>query len=162
MAEPALPSRPPWTRESTIRIDRDGRFWHAGAPVTHPGLARAFAQWIATDPETGRYILKNPIDWCFITVDDAPLCVRAIEPDAAGGLVLQLSDDSREPLDPASLRIDEDDVPYCHVHAGTLPARFSSQAAFALLERVDDAGALEVAGRSYPLRRVARGQGAAR
>ena len=126
--------RPLFTRESDIRIDRDGHFWHDGQRIEHPGLARAFAHWIAVDPESGRYILKNEVDWCFIKVDDTPLVVRTLARGEAGELRLHLSDESSEPLDPASLRIGPDDVPYCRVRGGTLPARFSRAAAFALLE----------------------------
>ncbi len=140
-------TRPLFTRESRIRIDRDGHFWHEGERVEHPGLARAFARWIAVDPDSGRYILKNDVDWCFVTVDDAPLVVRSVE-DENGRLVLRLSDESREPLDRSSLRIDEDEVPYCTVRG--LPARFSREAAFTLLDRLNDPS----------IRRVPRGQGA--
>ncbi|HJZ87061.1 MAG TPA: DUF1285 domain-containing protein [Polyangia bacterium] len=153
--------RPLFTRESKIRIDRDGHFWHEGARVEHPGLARAFARWIALDSETGRYILKNDVDWCFVTVDDAPLVVRALDAE----MRLHLSDDETEPLDPKTLRIDENDVPYCDVRGGTLPARFSRAGAFALLERARPApsGGVLIAlpgGGEIEIPRVPRGQGA--
>jgi hypothetical protein len=158
---PQVELRPPWTRDSTVRIDREGNFWHDGVRVDHPGLARAFARWLDRDPATGRYILRNAVDWCYIAVDDAPLVVRAIVPAPEGTLMLLLSDGSREPLDEPTLRVDADDVPYCDVRAGALPARFSPQAAFALLERVAPDGAtLTLFGRSVPLRRVPRGCGA--
>jgi uncharacterized protein len=140
----------PLSRETSIRLDRDGTFWHEGARVEHPGLARAFATWLDVDPETGRYILKNDINWAYIAVEDAPLLVRGV----TDSLELTLSDGTREPLDPATLRLDEDDVPYCDVRGGKLPARFLPGAAFALLELP----AIDVAA----IRRVPRGQGAAR
>ncbi|HKA90833.1 MAG TPA: hypothetical protein VKE22_24390 [Haliangiales bacterium] len=121
----------PLSRETRIRLDRDGVFWSEGQRLGHPGLQRAFARWIDVDPETGRYILKNDVNWAFLTVDDAPYVVRGID---ANGL-LALSDDSVEPLDPATLRIDDDDVPYCDVKGGRMPARFAHAAAFALLDR---------------------------
>jgi hypothetical protein len=157
--EPVRPAPPfPFSRESSIRIDREGGFWHDGRRIEHAGLARAFATWIDIDAETGRYILKNAINWCFIAVEDAPLLVRGLDP--AG--MLALSDGSREPLLPGTLRIDEDDVPYCDVKGGKLPARFGRDAAFALLEQLqtDAAGGLSFRGR--PVRRVARGAGAQR
>src|SRR5689334_3417614 len=107
----------PLTRETTIRLDRDGVFWHDGARVEHPGLARAFASWISIDPESGRYILKNDINWCFITVEDAPLLVRGVSV-ARDGFDVVLSDETRERLDPRTLRLDADDVPYCDVRGG--------------------------------------------
>ena len=143
-----MAERPLFTRESKIRIDREGRFWHDGSRVEHPGLARAFAQWIDVDPTSGRYILKNEVDWCFVEVEDAPLVVRQVEP----GLTLYLSDESRERLDERTLRLADDDVPYCDVRGGKLPARFSREAATTLLDALGD--------RAAKLPRVPRGQGA--
>ena len=155
--------RPPFTRESRIRVDREGHFWHEGARVEHPGLARSFARWLTVDPETGRYVLKNDVDWCFVTVEDAPLVVRSIEMGEQGA-TLALSDGTREPLDPATLRLDEDDVPYCDVRGGSLPARFLPQPAIALLEQVRQgpSGLSLSLGGDWPLGRVPRGQGARR
>ena len=137
--------------ESTIRIDADGRFLHDGAPVEHPKLQRALARWIDVHPDDGRYILKNAISWCYITVDDAPIQVRSVA-RAPAGFLLTLSDQTTETLDPTSLRIDADEVPYCDVRGGALPARFSRQAAFELLD----------AWENTPIRRVLRGEGAKR
>src|SRR5262249_34996835 len=130
--DPPLP--PGFTRESTIRIDRQGGIWHDGQPVTHPGLAEAFARWLDVDPESGRYIVKNAINWVYVAVEDAPLLVRSVRAGADGGLELALSDGTREELRRETLRIDGDDVPYCDVRGGKLPARFLPGAAFSLLE----------------------------
>lgn len=139
-----------FTRESSIRIDRDGVFWHDGQRVTHTGLAEGFAKWLDVDPDTGRYIIRNSINWVYVTVDDAPLVVRAVGAD----LVLTLSDGTREALDRRTLRIDDADVPYCDVRQGRLPARFLPQAAFALLDSLGPV--------AESIRRVAHGAGAAR
>jgi hypothetical protein len=163
---PDAPAAPPpfrFTRESRIRIDRDGHFWHEGERVEHAGLALGLASWLAIDPETDRYILRNALDWCFITVDDAPLVVRTVSHGARGEVTLGLSDGTLEPLNPATLRVDADDVPYCDVKSGTLPARFDRTAAYTLLERArPDAGGyvLALASGEYPVKRVARGEGA--
>jgi hypothetical protein len=73
------------SRESTIRLDAEGRFFHDGAVVEHPGLAAAMHTWIALHPDDGRFILTNGYDWTYFTVDDAPYFVRAlrIEPSHA-------------------------------------------------------------------------------
>jgi hypothetical protein len=151
------------TRESRIRIDRDGRFWHEGQRVEHEKLERALASWLALDPASDRYILRNALDWCFITVDDAPLVARAARVEPDGAVALTLSDGTREPLDPATLRVDADDVPYCDVHAAALPCRFDRTAAFTLLGAAEPEGegfTLVLGGRRYPIRRVGRGEGA--
>jgi uncharacterized protein len=136
--EPPLP--PGFTRESTIRIDRNGGIWHDGQLVTHPGLAEAFARWLDVDPESGRYIIRNQINWVYVTVDDTPLVVRSTaivdddDDDGDGRVWLALSDGTREELARPTLRLDENDVPYCTVRGGALPARFLPAAAFTLLE----------------------------
>src|SRR4051812_7828481 len=91
------------SRESTIRLDGEGRFHHEGAPVEHPKLAAAFHTWIARHPDDGRYILTNGFDWTYFVVDDVPYFVRAVH-DVDGDAILVLSDETEEPLDPATLR----------------------------------------------------------
>src|SRR5262249_37130104 len=143
----------PFTRESTIRIDAQGVFWHDGQRVQHPGLAEAFARWLDVDAETGRYIVKNSINWVYVTVDHAPRVVRGVA-DENGSLVVALSDGTRETLRADTLRVDDDDIPYCNVRDGRLPARFAPQAAFALFEKLGSGVSA--------LRRVGRGEGARR
>lgn len=123
----------PLSRETRIRIDRDGRFFHEDDPITHPALAQALASWVDVDPDSGRYILKNPVNWCFVSVEDAPLVVRSLAV-LDDGFELSLSDGVRERLDLSSLRLAPGDVPYCRVRGGRIPARFGRAAQFALLE----------------------------
>jgi hypothetical protein len=146
------------SRETKIRIDRDGRFWNEGTLIVHEALSRSLAGWVDIDPESGRYILKNSVNWAFVTVEDAPLVVRALLPER----LLALSDGTMEGLDIATLRLDADDVPYCDVRGGKLPARFGRTAAYALLEnaRVEDDGRVFVDDREIP--RVPRGEGGKR
>ena len=82
------------SRESTIRLDKEGRFWHDGALVEHPRLAEAMHGWIARHPDDGRPILTNGYDWTYFTVEDTPFVVRSlrvIEPSGAS-----LSGEARE------------------------------------------------------------------
>ena len=157
MSDPAIPFG--LSRETMIRIDRDGRFWTEESPITHEALARSLAGWVDVDPESGRYILKNSVNWAFVTVEDAPLVVRAFDRE---GTQVTLSDGTTEALDAATLRLDTDDVPYCDVRGGKLPARFSRSAAYALLEdaKLEDDGRVLVGGRE--VRRVPRGEGGRR
>jgi hypothetical protein len=142
------------SRESSIRLDREGRFWHDGALVEHPGMQRAFATWIDRHPDDGRFILNNGYDWTYFSVDDVPYFVRALAIDSDGASVV-LSDDSREPLDPATLRVDERGAVYISVKRGRFQARFLPEAQASLgpllVEQEDGALALEVGGRRYPI-----------
>ena len=90
------------SRESTIVLDAEGRFWHDGAPVEHAPLAAALHRWIARHPDDGRFILTNGYDWTYFTVADAPYFVRAlrVEPER---VVLLLSDESEEDVGPGGV-----------------------------------------------------------
>ncbi|MBX3221492.1 MAG: hypothetical protein KF795_13300 [Labilithrix sp.] len=99
------------SRESTLRLDGEGRFHHDDAPVDHPKLAAALHTWIARHPDDGRFILTNGYDWTYFTVDDVPFFVRSVRAEGSdadaseGDAILVLSDGSEEPLDPGTLRV---------------------------------------------------------
>ena len=101
---------PPGTsRESTIRLDRLGRFWHDGGIVEPSALADALHRWIARHPDDGRFILTNGYDWTYFTVEATPYFVLAVH-DRAGAIELALSDGSRELLDASTLCADRKSV----------------------------------------------------
>jgi uncharacterized protein len=116
------------SRESSIELDREGRFWHDGARVEHPALERGLRSWIARHPDDGRMILTNGYDWCYFRVEDAPFIVTALSVADDGAVTLTLYDDTQEPLDPAALSIGADGVVYAKVKAGRFDARFSRHA----------------------------------
>ena len=120
---------PPGTsRESTIVLDRRGRFHHDGVLVEHPALERALRSWISAHPDDGRPILTNGYDWCYFRHEDAPMFVDAVAVSDAGEAVLKLFDGTEEPLDPAALSVGKDGVVYAKVRGGKLEARFTRHA----------------------------------
>jgi hypothetical protein len=140
------------SRESSIVLDRRGRFWHDGSPVEHAGMARAFASWIGRHPDTGRYILSNGFDWTYFRVEDVAFFVRGVR-DSEQVPVLQLSDASEEELDPTTLNADAEGALYCRVKQGTFEAKFSPEAqtrlAPWLVEANDERVALEIGGQRF-------------
>ncbi len=111
------------SRESTLVLDREGHWTHDGAAVEHPKLAEALHTWIARHPEDGRFILSNGYDWTYCTIEDVPFFVRAIQ-EEDGDAILVLSDGSKEPLDPATVRLGEDGALYLKVaHPHDDPAK---------------------------------------
>ena len=149
-----FPPPPGRSRESTIRLDRNGRFWHDGAKVEHQGMAAAFASWIARHPDDGRFILTNGYDWTYFTVEDVPFFVLSLSADPRAP-TLTLSDGTEEPLDPSGLSVGDRDALYCRVKDGAFEARFTPPAQNALapllVEGDDGAPTVEVAGRRYAI-----------
>jgi len=137
------------SRESTIVLDGEGRFWHDGALVEHAGLLEALPRWIGRHPDDGRFILQNGYDWTYFTVEDAPFFVRSIT--GAGEPELQLSDGSQEAFPDHGYRTGRGGALYCHVKGGAFEARFTPGAQAALVAfAIDDTDAglvLAVAGR---------------
>jgi hypothetical protein len=143
------------SRESTIRLDAAGRFWHEGAPVEHSGMARAFASWISRHPDDGRYILNNGFDWTYFQVEQVPFFVLSVSAAEDGLPLLSLFDGSEEPLDPSCLWLENEQL-YTKVKGRALTARFSRQAQIALgdwlREREDGSIALQIGSNSYDIR----------
>lgn len=128
------------TRETKIRRDARGRWFDGSDPIEHPLLTQAFDAWIDR-ADDGRYCLRNDINWAYVTIEGAPVFVRALElePGPAGARVwLQLSDGRREPLDASTLREDREGALHCQVRGGTLPARFDAHAAMQLAPLVHE------------------------
>ncbi|HLV64846.1 MAG TPA: hypothetical protein VKY73_03505 [Polyangiaceae bacterium] len=150
-----LPPPPGRSRESTIVLDAEGRFWHDGALVRHPGMARAFASWIARHPDDDRYILTNGYDWTYLRVEDTPHFVTRID-FAAAPPMLELLDGTREPLVPESIEVRPDGALTVAVKEGKFRARLTRDALLGLEPRLNSApdGAvyLELDGRRWPLR----------
>jgi uncharacterized protein len=144
-----LPPPSGTSRESTIRLDDSGVFWHDGERVEHPAIASAMHRWISRHPDNGRYILTNGYDWTYFEVEDAPYSVRSLRLEN-GGVTLVLSDETEESLLPETLFIGSGDALYTRVKQGTYPAKFSrhaqSQLAPLLVEGEDGAPELTLGG----------------
>ena len=145
-------------RRSEISIDREGRFMHEGAEVTHEGLRRALFRWLdRLPPPDGRYVLRlDERRFAYLEdVADTPLVARAARIDG-GDVQLALSDGSEEPLDPTTLTVDDAGVLRAWVRGGRLEARLASSAAAVLgdllsVSEADGRPRLRLAGRSYAL-----------
>jgi hypothetical protein len=163
-----LPPPPGRSRESSIVLDREGRFLHDGVPVTHPGMARAFSTWLSRHPDDGRYILDNGYDWTYVTVEDAPFFVLRVlaatgegrSATAATAPSIELSDGTFEELDPDRLWVGAQDALYTDVKGGAFQARFTRSAQLGLAEFLveGEGGAVffDFAGRRRPIANTPR------
>jgi hypothetical protein len=145
--------------QSGLAIDDEGRFLHRGEPIRHARTLEVLWRSLARVPD-GRWMVHIGRESGYVEVRETPFVVRAV-----GGLApgeepwLVLADGSREPLDPATLRVGADGVLRCAVRGGE-PARFSRAAHVALGSALDEAPegsgtyVLVVAGRRWVVARA--------
>ena len=120
-------------RQSGIRLDAEGRFWHEGQEVTHHGLRAAFFRWLDRNPD-GRWVLRlDERRFVYLDVDDAPFLVRSLRWEGDRAMAV-LSDGSEEELDLASVRLKEGGA-YATVK-GRFEARLSAAAFTTLGEHI--------------------------
>lgn len=112
------------SRESTIRLDRDGRFSHDGEPVERRDFHEALHRWLAIHPDDLRPILSNGYDWCYLTVDDTFRFVTGVKGAPPTVPVLVMADGTEEPLDASTLTVDEHGGLFARVRGGSQAARF--------------------------------------
>ena len=125
-----MPPPPGTSRESSLRLDREGQFWFEGDRVEHPRLLNALHAWVSRHPDDGRYILTNGYDWTYFTVDDVPFFVQSVREAEGGGLELVLTDGSASPFTGEGLETGDDDGLYTPVavHGGEYEAKFTRYA----------------------------------
>lgn len=141
MAEAGERLPPGFSRETTIRRDRRGRWFHDGEPVLHPKVRKAFDRWIDR-ADDGRYILRNDANWAYVEIEGAPIFVLRVQEDPAEGaptgFVLHTSDGQAHALAAATLRQDRDGNLYCQVRDGRLVAQFTVRALVDLADRLHE------------------------
>jgi len=153
--DPGEPMPDQW-RLPRLRVDVNGDWFDDDVEITHAGILANLRSILRRDAK-GYFIqtrVRIPVE-----VEDVPFVVARIE-RRGGTLHAFLSDGTEADVDPASLRVGRNDVPYCAVRDGTFDARLSRAAAFQLLALADydegtGRGTLRVGGREYPLRRSA-------
>jgi uncharacterized protein len=133
-----------------IRFGRDGRWYSDGEPIPNRAITRLFSRALKILPD-GRGRLELGEDRADVEIEDTPWVVTAIEGDPERGFAIQLNDDTREPLDAASLRVGPENVLYCRVKGGRHEARVLRPAYYDLMRHADPAPAggavLRVGGR---------------
>ena len=145
---------------SDIRIDAEGVWFYRGTEMIRRDIVRVFYRHLRQDASGGCFIeigrQRYPVE-----VEDTAFVVLGLrwteERDGEGDCAyLLLSDDSIEKLDPVTLRIGKDNVPYCRIRNGAFEARFSRSSYYTLTERVEydsirSTYVISVDGRTYRL-----------
>jgi hypothetical protein len=146
---------PPGWKLPDLRVDLEGEWWDEGIQVTHPGIVANLRGNLKKDADG--YFIQTRVR-IPVRVDDVPWVVTRLESrgDRLHGV---LNDGTEEIVNPATLRLGRDDVPYCAVKGGAFEARLSRAATFQLLalahyDEASGRGSLRIGGREYPLARA--------
>lgn len=132
---------PEGSASMSIRIDKEGVWYYNGMEMFRKDIVNLLYEHLVRD-ESGSYVIEMGKERCVIEVEDAPYVVRAAYKFAENGgdgecIKLVMNDLSVEDLDPSSVWIAEDNVPYCTVKNGTFTARFSRAGYYQLAEEIE-------------------------
>ena len=138
-----------------LRIDVDGEWYDDDVQITHAGILANLRGNLRHDAD-GYFILTRVL--IPVEVADAPFVIGRIE-RRGETLHAWLNDGAEQDVDPGTLRIGREDVPYVAVKGGAFEARLSRAAAYQLLALADydersGRGALRLGGREYALARA--------
>jgi hypothetical protein len=131
-----------------IRIDKEGIWYFRGAEMFRREIVNFFYENMRLD-ETGNYLIElqgDSGDRCYVEVEDTAFVVKSVykknvSDNGGEGIVLGLSDDTEEILDPATLKIGEENVLYCIINKSgnnrIFKARFSRAGYYQLAEHIN-------------------------
>ena len=119
-----------------ISFRHDGRWYSDGEPINNPRIALLFSRCLR-QTEDGRWQIAMADERAWVTIEDTPWVVTAVERDADGGFRLRLNDGSEEPLDPGSLAVGAENVLYTRVKGGHR-VRFLRPAYYALAPAIEE------------------------
>ncbi|MDX2052112.1 MAG: hypothetical protein SFV15_06970 [Polyangiaceae bacterium] len=142
------------SRESSIRLDAHGNFWHAGDRVENQRMRSAFGRWVSLHPN-GRFILNNGYDWSYLSVEDTGWFVVRVR-DTEGGPRLVFSDGTEQFLTESELFRLPNEALYARLHERGMNARFTREAALMLgpwlTESESGALSIQVGGQTNPIK----------
>jgi len=135
-----------------LAIDREGRWLNDGVEITHPRTIESFWRGF-TRNERGKYVVRIGKEECPVHVHAAPYFVRRVD-IGSDAVMLQLSDGTRETLDPSTLRLLDGRYLHCRVKGGAHEARFGRPAWHEIAERIEegrDGTVLRIGNRRHPI-----------
>jgi len=118
-----------------ISFRHDGRWYSDGEPINNARIALLFSRCLH-QTDDGRWQIAMADERAFVTIEDTPWVVTAVERDP-GGFRVRLNDGSEEPLDPSSLSVGAREVLYTRVKGGHR-ARFLRPAYYQLAPAIEE------------------------
>jgi hypothetical protein len=106
-----------------ISFRKDGRWYSDDEPIPNRAICRLFSRALQVLPD-GRARLELGPDRAEVTIEDTPWVVTGVDGSPRDGFTVVLNDETREALDPRSLRVGDDHALYCRVKGGHHEARF--------------------------------------
>ena len=150
----------PHNESPEIRIDRNGVWYFQNMEMTRKEIVQYFYQHLRRNSQ-GHYHIEIGSEHCRVQVDDVPYVIQSVSPGFAGidgrtCMVISLSDGSCEELNPETILIGGNNIPYCRVKKSQHEARFSRQAYYQLAVNIEhdphqDRYFMTMGDRSYPL-----------
>jgi hypothetical protein len=120
-------------RNSGFELDRDGRLWHRGALVEHPGVRAALLGGLTLN-EAGEVVLQVPqadgtVQWAYVRCQGTPFVAQAARLDATTlHLRLNTGEQLALPLVGLALRLEGEHDLHVRIHDGEHEARLGRQA----------------------------------
>jgi len=125
-------------RQTGIRLDRQGRFWHEGEEIRHARFRKALLRWLDLRDD-GRPILRLDDErYAYVEVEDALLLVVSVR-WVGDRAFIKTNDDAEEELRYSSLEQARDNSLYCRVRDSGLLARVTTPAYYTLAEHIEEA-----------------------
>jgi hypothetical protein len=119
-----------------ISFRHDGRWYSDDEPINNSRIALLFSRCLR-QTDDGRWQIAMADERAFVTIEDTPWVVTAVEREPAGGFRVRLNDGSEEPLDPRSLSVGAENVLYTRVKGGPR-ARFLRPAYYQLAPAIEE------------------------
>jgi hypothetical protein len=121
-----------------ISFRKDGLWYSDDEVIPNRAIRKLFSTTLQMLPD-GRARLELGEDKADVTIEDTPWVVTAVEGSPRDGFTLVLNDDTREPLDPHTLRVGAEEVLYARAKAGRHEVRFLRPAYYQLVRHVESA-----------------------
>lgn len=118
--------------KADFKIDRDGKWFHEGAPIKREALAKLFSDRALKIDEEGRYWLQTPYEKYPVEVEDVPYVVVDYERDG-DKLTFRTNMDETTSKKLEVRMTERGEIPYVEVRDG-LYARINRSVYYNLIE----------------------------